>query len=167
MSYSTGFQQNSLSLNGITTLSDGYINIENGEISNLTDLTLSGNLNVGNDCLVNNDLTVSGNLNVGGIVENFDIVINNKTSSTNNQSRYVNNKSLNTKNINCTIIQSKNLTTENIKCKKIITNELILKQSSIISSFDNGRIGQFVFDDNYLYICVGANTWKRVLLSSF
>jgi hypothetical protein len=104
---------------------------------------------------------------VGGIVENFDIVINNKTSSTNNQARYINNKNINTKNINCTILQSKDLSTETLKCKKILTNQLILKRSVIISSADNGQIGQFIFDDNYLYVCVGVNTWKRVLLNEF
>lgn len=27
--------------------------------------------------------------------------------------------------------------------------------------------GQFSFDSNYYYLCIGANTWKRVALSSF
>lgn len=161
------------SLNGIITISDGVIEICNGEISGLSDLDISGNLNVGNDaiithdCLINNDLTVTGNLNVGGVVENFDTVINNKTSSTNNQSRYINNKNTNSNNINCTLVQSKNITTENIKCKKILTNQLIIKRSIVLSSSDTGQIGELKFDDNYIYLCVGVNTWKRVALNNF
>lgn len=41
MSYSTGFQQNALSLNGISILSDGYITIENGSIHNLNNLDIT------------------------------------------------------------------------------------------------------------------------------
>lgn len=30
-----------------------------------------------------------------------------------------------------------------------------------------GTAGQLSFDTNYIYICVGTNTWKRVTLETF
>jgi len=167
------------SLNGIITLTDGFIEISNGDISGLTDLDLSGNLTVGNDVLIdhnitiqndaviNNDLTVTGSLSVGGVVENFDTVINNKTSSNYNQSRYINNKTINNNNINCTNIINQNLTTKNIKCKKINTDKLIIKQVKPINSTDTGQIGEIRFDSDYIYVCIGANSWKRVQINLF
>lgn len=167
------------SLNGIITLTDGFIDISNGAISGLTDLDLSGDLSVGNNVLINNnltiqndavinhDLTVSGSLSVGGVVENFDTVINNKTSSNYNQSRYINNKTINNNNMNCTNIINQNLTTKNIKCKKINTDKLIIKQVQPISSSDTGQIGEIRFDSDYIYICIGANSWKRVQINLF
>ncbi len=35
------------------------------------------------------------------------------------------------------------------------------------TSRDTCAAGQFSFDDDYYYICVGVNTWKRFALSSF
>lgn len=31
----------------------------------------------------------------------------------------------------------------------------------------DGDKGQITFDENYIYVCVDDNTWKRVKLSSF
>ena len=179
MSYLTQPTQDQ-SLNGIISITDGSdLTIENGYISGMTNLDLSGNLTVGNDVLINHnitiqndavinhDLTVSGSLSVGGVVENFDTVINNKTSSNYNQSRYINNKTINNNNINCTNIINQNLTTKNIKCKKINTDKLIIKQVKPISSSDTGQIGEIRFDSDYIYICIGANSWKRVQINLY
>lgn len=35
------------------------------------------------------------------------------------------------------------------------------------TSSSSCSVGQFSFDSNYYYLCIGANTWKRVALSSF
>jgi len=35
------------------------------------------------------------------------------------------------------------------------------------ASDSNGTRGQIAFDDNFLYICVDNNTWKRIILESW
>ena len=35
------------------------------------------------------------------------------------------------------------------------------------SSTSEGHKGQICIDENYMYICVGENTWKRVKLSNW
>ena len=35
------------------------------------------------------------------------------------------------------------------------------------SSASPGQVGQVAIDENYLYICVAVNTWKRVALTVF
>lgn len=66
MSYSTGFQQNALSLNGISILSDGYITIENGNINNLNNLDLT--------TLSTNEIAPQGNtLTVGQLGKNLQL----------------------------------------------------------------------------------------------
>ena len=35
------------------------------------------------------------------------------------------------------------------------------------SASDTGDEGDISWDENYLYICVGTNTWKRILMSSW
>jgi len=35
------------------------------------------------------------------------------------------------------------------------------------SASDTGQAGQICWDTNYLYVCVSANTWKRIALSSW
>ncbi|HUD64658.1 MAG TPA: hypothetical protein VMQ17_08775 [Candidatus Sulfotelmatobacter sp.] len=39
--------------------------------------------------------------------------------------------------------------------------------STPASSAANGIPGQISFDQNFLYICVATNTWKRLALSAF
>lgn len=34
------------------------------------------------------------------------------------------------------------------------------------SSSDNGTAGEICWDSNYLYVCVGTNTWKRCTLGN-
>lgn len=40
-------------------------------------------------------------------------------------------------------------------------------QRTPTTSSATGNIGEWCADSNYIYICVGSNTWKRVSLSSF
>ena len=46
----------------------------------------------------------------------------------------------------------------------ITTGGMVNPPSSVI---DSGSPGQTAYDANYLYVCVGANNWKRVLLSGW
>jgi hypothetical protein len=41
-------------------------------------------------------------------------------------------------------------------------------QSTIpANSTSSGDLGDIAFDKNWLYVCVGLNTWRRVALSTF
>jgi len=42
-----------------------------------------------------------------------------------------------------------------------------LGSTQTITSTSPGNPGQIKYDSNNLYICVAANTWKKVALSSF
>lgn len=47
-------------------------------------------------------------------------------------------------------------------------NELRVKSGAVpTSSSSTGTQGQIAFDSNYLYYCIGTNTWKRVALTSW
>ena len=35
------------------------------------------------------------------------------------------------------------------------------------SSADDGLIGEWIWDEDYLYVCTSNNNWKRVALSTF
>jgi len=35
------------------------------------------------------------------------------------------------------------------------------------SASETGRVGDIVYDSNYVYICVDTDTWKRAALSTF
>jgi len=49
-----------------------------------------------------------------------------------------------------------------------LTGKLHLPSSNIPSSFNSfGKKGQIVFDNNYVYICVNENEWKRSILNSW
>lgn len=45
--------------------------------------------------------------------------------------------------------------------------QLKMTQSTPSSSSDTGITGSIKIDENYIYVCTTANTWKRVSLSSF
>lgn len=36
-----------------------------------------------------------------------------------------------------------------------------------VSSLDIGKVGQIAYDENYVYICVAENTWRRMSASTF
>lgn len=42
-----------------------------------------------------------------------------------------------------------------------------LIQSIPSSSSDTGSPGMFAYDDDYLYLCVDNNTWRRTAISSW
>lgn len=45
-------------------------------------------------------------------------------------------------------------------------NSLITKRTPT-SATDVGSIGQWCYDDNYIYVCIATNTWKRSALSTW
>lgn len=48
-----------------------------------------------------------------------------------------------------------------------ITEKLILPFREISTSTDRGNRGEVVWSDNYMYVCVNENYWKRIRLESF
>jgi hypothetical protein len=44
---------------------------------------------------------------------------------------------------------------------------LVINQAGTYQSNAFGILGQIAWDTNYLYVCVGSYTWKRIALSSF
>lgn len=48
-----------------------------------------------------------------------------------------------------------------------VKGKLNVKQRTIYSSTEKGTEGEICFDDNYGYVCVAENTWKRFALSSW
>jgi len=64
-----------------------------------------------------------------------------------------------------TIDEEQNLISEgNLEAKNKIT---IREQNSVASSSSNGFRGEIRYDNNYIYICVADDTWKRVALSTW
>jgi len=55
------------------------------------------------------------------------------------------------------------------RTQTLLTNnlQLIGLNNPPASSSDTGTIGQIKIDGNYIYVCVGTNSWKRVALTSF
>ena len=55
------------------------------------------------------------------------------------------------------------------RTQTLLTNnlQLISLNDEPASSSDLGTIGQIKITNNYIYVCVATNTWKRVELSSF
>lgn len=35
------------------------------------------------------------------------------------------------------------------------------------TSSSSGNVGEMAFDDNYIYLCVATNTWRRMSASTF
>lgn len=46
-------------------------------------------------------------------------------------------------------------------------NAPVVAAASPFPSASTGTAGQIRYDQNFLYVCTGANTWKRVALSAF
>jgi hypothetical protein len=38
---------------------------------------------------------------------------------------------------------------------------------TVVNSTDAGTVGQVTTDANYIYVCVAANTWKRVAITTW
>jgi hypothetical protein len=38
---------------------------------------------------------------------------------------------------------------------------------TIVNSTDDGFTGEICWDSNYIYVCVGTNTWKRSTISTW
>ena len=39
--------------------------------------------------------------------------------------------------------------------------------ASPLTSSSDGAVGQFSFSDNFMYVCIGINTWRRVPIAAF
>jgi hypothetical protein len=47
------------------------------------------------------------------------------------------------------------------------STRLRIAEAETLASNATGTVGQIVWDTNYIYVCVGANTWKRATLNSY
>lgn len=155
MSY-TSQPTNNQSLNGIISITDGILTIENGEISNI------GSLDVKGDSLFEGSIEVIGTIT-------GDVDINAKTFTSSGFSNFYKNNTVHTntttQNINkikCNQIVSNNATLKNT----ILTNVSLTKQTTPTSSGATGISGQIVYDDNYIYIYTSQG-WKRAELFLF
>jgi hypothetical protein len=50
---------------------------------------------------------------------------------------------------------------------KITGDSLITKKSTPLAATSPGETGRICWDDQYVYVCVAANTWKRAALTSW
>lgn len=155
MSY-TSQPTNAQSLNGIISITDGTLTIENGEISNISSLDVKG------------DSIFEGNVEVIGTITG-DVDINAKTFTSSGYSNFYKNNTVHTntttQNINkikCNQIVSTNSTLKNV----LLTNVTLTQQQTPLNSGSSGTFGQIVYDDNYIYIYTSTG-WKRTLLNSF
>jgi len=48
-----------------------------------------------------------------------------------------------------------------------VTGNIRITGAAPTNSNSNGSAGQIRYDDNYIYICVATNTWKRVEITSW
>jgi hypothetical protein len=48
-----------------------------------------------------------------------------------------------------------------------VIGKIVSNSSAPVSASSTGVAGQIAYDTNYVYICVAANTWKRVSLATF
>jgi len=73
-------------------------------------------------------------------------------------------------NQNFSNISSIGVNTGNISCQRTIEilGNLILQEPSVpATSNAAGAAGQITWDNNYIYICVATNTWKRASLATW
>lgn len=155
MSY-TSQPTNAQSLNGIISITDGTITIENGKISNISSLDVKG------------DSLFEGNIEVIGTITG-DVDINAKTFTSSGNSNFYKNNTVHTntttQNINkikCNQLVSTNSTLKNV----LLTNVVLTQQKTPLNSSSSGTFGQIVYDDNYIYIYTSTG-WKRTILNSF
>ena len=48
-----------------------------------------------------------------------------------------------------------------------LSTRLRIAEAETLVSTATGTVGQIVWDTNYIYVCVGANTWKRATLNTY
>jgi hypothetical protein len=48
-----------------------------------------------------------------------------------------------------------------------VTGNTIIATATPASASASGTAGQISWDSNYVYICISANTWKRVAIASW
>jgi hypothetical protein len=66
-----------------------------------------------------------------------------------------------------TLTGSSNLTFDNNILTLSSNTFRITESRTITSSGDTGQVGEISWDENYIYICVANNTWKRTSLASW
>jgi hypothetical protein len=60
-----------------------------------------------------------------------------------------------------TLTDNQTQTFQNASGTIALTSDLGYKETPPTSASDTGRPGQYSYDSDYFYICVGTNTWKR------
>jgi hypothetical protein len=48
-----------------------------------------------------------------------------------------------------------------------VSTRLRIAEAETLASNATGTVGQIVWDTNYIYVCIGANTWKRATLNAY
>ncbi len=46
-------------------------------------------------------------------------------------------------------------------------NDDIIKNDTPINASDTGEEGTLIYDNDYIYICIATNTWKRVAITTW
>ena len=70
--------------------------------------------------------------------------------------------------ISATLILAQNSTGINVtKPTQSYSTLTVTAETTPSSSSSSGMVGEMASDSNYVYICTGTNTWKRIALSSY
>lgn len=54
-----------------------------------------------------------------------------------------------------------------VKLLDPITIRLPMTNKTVVSSTETGKQGDLAYDENYLYVCINTDTWKRIVLSGW
>lgn len=122
----SGYSQNALSMNGVITISDGVLTIENGNITGISDLDCN-NLQVNNDAQVDHNLVVDNN-----IVVHNDLQVDNQATINNLNCNTGNIGELFTNNINNTnLISTSNIVSSSIQNSNTIETESLYVNNNL------------------------------------
>lgn len=147
---------NNQSLTGIITLTDGYLTIEEGKISDISSLDVKGNS------------IFEGNVEVIGSITG-DVDINAQTFTSSGESNFYKNNTIHTNATTQNIhkIKSNQIVATNANIKNVLVKDLTFtNQLTPTSSNSSGSIGQIRYDDNYIYVYTSTG-WKRSSLNPF
>lgn len=48
-----------------------------------------------------------------------------------------------------------------------VLGKLIINSTTPASSSASGIAGQIAYDDSFIYVCIAANTWKKVAIATW
>jgi len=170
-----GINRTARTISSINTLSDGFLTISNGNIEGAQYLDLQ-DLDVDNTANIHN--LIAANITVGTIdavlVETGNLKINQSFVSSNNTLLFnTMSTNLNCSKINTSRLLSGSINTHHVGTDTLTTRRMNATENLLIpkyppsSSSAIGSAGQLTFDNDFLYICVAPNTWKRVYLNMF